>query len=83
MIICIALRLKNKLVLSLPAPYRHNDIMELANNIGINVEEVRNAEQGFLTNYGRFMNRYTAAQYAFTNGQIKRQVMQLFSEDLW
>jgi hypothetical protein len=46
----------------------------------------RNAEQGFVTDKGEFLNREEAAKYALEHGQIvglKFNSKHLFSEDLW
>ena len=40
-------------------------------------------EQGFVTNFGFFVNRELAAELAFKAGQIKEPKRWLFSEDLY
>ena len=41
------------------------------------------ADQGFVTNTGKFVNRSTAAVIAVNAGQIERVPRELFSEDFW
>jgi hypothetical protein len=40
-------------------------------------------EQGFLTNKNRFVSRQEGAKIAFAAGQIKEEIVRLFSEDLY
>ena len=40
-------------------------------------------EQGFLTNKNRFVDREEGAKIAFESGQIKEELIRLFSEDLY
>jgi len=40
-------------------------------------------EQGFLTNTNRFVDREEAAKIAFAAGQIKKELVTLYSEDLY
>ena len=44
---------------------------------------LKNCVQGFIDEKGEFMNRETAAAYAYAVGQIKEPSRYLFSEDLW
>jgi hypothetical protein len=41
------------------------------------------AENGFITDTGEFVDRKTAAKIAFEAGQIDKPVEVLFSEELW
>jgi len=41
------------------------------------------ADRGFYTNKGRFLSIGDAAKLAVKNGQIKKKITYLFSEDLW
>jgi hypothetical protein len=45
--------------------------------------EIYEKEQGFLTNFNRFVGREEAAQIAFDAGQTKEKLIKLFSEDLY
>jgi hypothetical protein len=40
-------------------------------------------EQGFLTNFNRFVGREEAAEIAFNAGQTNTKLIRLFSEDLY
>lgn len=40
-------------------------------------------EQGFLTNTNRFVDREEAAKIAFAAGQIEKETITLYSEDLY
>lgn len=42
-----------------------------------------NTTQGFLTSYGRFVDRKEAALIAYNAHQVKRCIQRLFSEDLY
>ena len=39
--------------------------------------------QGFLTSDNEFVSRQDAAKIALTSGQIKEEIAELFSEDLY
>lgn len=45
--------------------------------------EIYEKEQGFLTNYNRFVGREEAAEIALFAGQIKKPIKTLYSEDLY
>lgn len=74
---------------SLPRPNRHHNVIRMIasqNGVGIKGPDV----QGFVTNYGRFLNRQEAYKLAVANKQIARregaqfyQGTDLYSEDLW
>lgn len=75
---------------SLPKPNRHHDIIRLIykeTGKGIDGPDV----QGFLDNYGNFLNRYEAMDHAKQHNQLIRPENQtniyngskLFSEDIW
>ena len=64
---------------------RHHNIIQ--DNIPI-VFKGDNCTQGFVTDTGRFLNRYEAAELVNVNGQqltdgIEKPVYMLMSEDLW
>lgn len=71
-------------VMSLPAPARHHDI--LAKIRPLYLSPIGGDMQGFLTTTGRFVSRREAVAIATAAGQIdepKFQPNALFSEDLW
>ncbi len=71
----------------LPSPFRHHHVLHLMNRGSYkNID----AEQGFLDNSGKFVDREEAFKLACLNGQLKRRQGtgcyngdELFSEDLW
>lgn len=65
--------------------FRHNNIIGVLpiNNIHRNDGKEYKTTQGFITSTGRFVDRKEAAVIAYNSGQIKEQVKQLFSEDLY
>lgn len=80
MIVAAAIRV-NGLILSLPRPYRHHDIIKHAADLGI--EEVL-SDQGFLTSDGEYVDRKVGKAIAIEAGQkFLAERHQLFSEDLW
>jgi hypothetical protein len=74
---------KNRLVLSLPRPARHCDVIRVAAELGLPL--LGNNEQGFLTSDGRFVRRAPARVIAHRAGQIGDEIIggTLTSEDLW
>jgi hypothetical protein len=83
-IVSAAIRMdKNALVLTLPAPARHHNVLEAAVSLGIEV--VGEHEQGFLTSEGRFVRRGAARRIAKAAGQLKGQPLSnvFTSEELW
>jgi ABC-type sugar transport system substrate-binding protein len=81
-IVSAAVRLKNGLILSLPRPARHHDIIQQAAEAGIT--DVL-TDQGFLTSDGEYVGRKKAKEIATEAGQkfLIHWGHQLFSEDLW
>ncbi len=65
--------------------FRHNNIIGAfpTNNKHRNDGKEYKTIQGFITSYGRFVNREKAAKMAYESGQIREQVKRLFSEDLY
>lgn len=83
MIVASAIR-GNGLVLTLPKPARHHDIIRAA--IFAGVETLKGAEQGFLTSDGEFLTRKSALVHALACDQVrggKTIGSVLTSEDLW
>lgn len=86
-IIAAAIR-HGDLIISMPKPARHHDII----NRFVAIEDhiiVSPIDQGFLTNKGQFLERKEAKQHAITCNQKFRDDYEpfrsndLFSEDLW
>lgn len=84
MIVSAAVKTGNGLILSLPRPARHHDIISHAGKLGL--DEVI-TDQGFLTSDGEYVDRKLAKYLAIKSKQkliIRNYVCeQLFSEDLW
>jgi hypothetical protein len=80
-IVAAAIRVDGRIVLSVPAPGRHHDI--------INAEffPIEYAfTEGFLTSAGTFVDRENALELAIKAGQFNAPAegkRELFSEDLW
>jgi hypothetical protein len=71
-------------ILSLPRPARHGQVMACAYDY-LGIKPGREV-QGFLTNTGRFVNRIEARLISYRAGQEPKQTgndHELFSEDLW
>jgi hypothetical protein len=72
-------------VYSLARPNRHWQVLQAARHDGWGAD-VLSAEQGFITESGRFVDRKEALIIAMMAGQIegpKFQPDMIFSEDLW
>lgn len=97
-IVAVAFRLPGGLVLTLPAPNRHYNIiwavealrmpreakMELVTGLDEDAEST--VDQGFLTSTGRYVTREEAMVIARCQGQLIDDPPvphMLFSEDLW
>jgi hypothetical protein len=84
-----ALRLSNKLLLSVPSPGRHHTVIHIMREVSdysnIMRAAVANAEQGFLTSSGRFVDREEGFSIAHAARQLIKVHKQgtLYSEDLW
>jgi hypothetical protein len=74
-------------ICSRPAPYRHHDILQWAENSCIPRELLLHVNQGFVTNKGRFVRRDEALKIAVAAGQMlgprKSGAEILTSEDVW
>ncbi len=77
-------------IYSVPAPGRHHDVCVMMHNQGLPADAMK--EQGFLTSYGRYVNRKEAFVIAKRENQMARREThppgsyngeELFSEDLW
>ena len=65
---------------------RHADVFHKMYSYNI-VYDKKTAIQGFITNYGRFVDRYEAKQIAVAANQLivpaEETYAELFSEDVW
>lgn len=86
-VVAAALRLPNGLVLSLPKPNRHHDIISLGIGAGLSAPLPGCEDgQGFLLDDGRYVTRKQALSVVLLNGQVdesKLLTSTLISEDLW
>jgi len=76
---------RHDLILSMPPPARHSDIIRAAASLGMEVLFVQES-QGFLLSDGRFARRKPALVIAREAGQVLRETaphVGLFSEDVW
>lgn len=82
MIVAAAIRQHGK-VYSVPAPGRHHNVIYRIARIEGKYQP--DAEQGFLTEEGIFVDRIEAARIAMESKQIEQLNWppNLFSEDLW
>lgn len=75
------------LMLSLPAPNRHCDIMYRTFKFNRDLFLDKDTEQGFITSKARFVGRREGLILALKTGQVKEENLiappELFSEDLW
>ncbi|WP_376704732.1 hypothetical protein RQ479_08285 [Mesorhizobium sp. ISC25] len=81
-IVAVAIRHRG-LVVTLPAPARHCDVLRPLYDLTKELVALRN--QGFLTSNGRFVGRHEAAVVAVKAEQIRdpQWPPELYSEDLW
>ena len=88
-IVGVAVRHKGVgLVICLPAPSRHSNIMHSLTMMGISVERHGEFKQGFVDSEAKFLDRHEALERVMQNGQPLLSIQQsetlgLFSEDLW
>jgi hypothetical protein len=97
-IVAVAFRLPDGLVLTLPAPNRHYNVIHTVEAIkmprdakaelvlGEGDDPARFVDQGFLTSAGRYVTREEAMLIARARGQLigqPRVPHMLFSEDVW
>jgi hypothetical protein len=76
---------RHDLILSMPPPARHHNIMYAAANLGVDLTFVEES-QGFLLSDGTFARRKPALEVARAAGQLLRETgphIGLFSEDVW
>lgn len=83
MITGVAIKTNTGEVISLPKPYRHWHLTEVAENKEQGLFE--ESKQGFVTDKGVFLTRQEALVYAREHQNIepKYSPNELFSEDLW
>lgn len=83
-----------ELTLSQRPPGRHHTILRSMEGLGIPASHARNAEQGFVTSTGRFVDRREGMHIARAAGQLIPRAGgymageistgdELFSEDVW
>lgn len=87
MIIGVAIK-HGDLVIALPRPNRHHDVIKhMINVLGIKppVGHQYKDGQGFYLTDGTYLNRRQARQYALDHKQCEKpdNPRELFSEDLW
>lgn len=72
------------LILSMPAPARHSDLIRAVDEYCLCLS-VRQENQGFLDAGGHFLTREEALKRAYETGQLDKSdhPRHLFSEDLW
>lgn len=78
----------NGVVYSLPAPNRHHHVIwHIVQTTGCSSVDVREDDQGFLDESGRYLTRRAALVSARMYNQIKNpddiRMGKLFSEDVW
>lgn len=80
-IVAVAIRV-NGLVISMPRPARHADIIK---RLPKKLSAVRPSDQGFLTDAGNFVGRDVGLDLARQAKQLLKPTThrELFSEDLW
>jgi hypothetical protein len=85
-IACAALCLPAGGVVTVDPPQRHYHVFEEARRQGHLFAEIRGAEEGYLTNHGRFVGRREGAIIADEIGQRKSRMGSgevLLAEELW
>lgn len=85
-ILAAAIRLCCGVIVSLPKPARHHNIIRHLTATGCSMREIAESEQGFVTDAGRFVGREEALRIADAVGQIidRRNCHErLFSENVW
>jgi len=85
LVICSAIKFGNGMIIK---GHRHNDCFRTARGIkALELKEVKNNVQGFITSENKFVKRRTALKIAVKAGQVlKRKENEselLYSEDLY
>ncbi len=89
MITAAAMRTEDGTVMALAPPARHNDVMRWMIDRGLGSDGIAMSDQGFVTNHGRWVDRFEALAIAKEAGQVVEHrrlvpgLAELFSEDLW
>ena len=83
----VAIRFNGE-VYSLPKPNRHHHVIwHIVKTTGCSSVDVREDDQGFLDESGRYLTRKQALTSAKANNQVKDleniRMNRLFSEDVW
>ena len=78
---------RNRTAFAIAAPARHHDVIRHMAGLGYDAGDVPPANQGFLTDRGRFVDRTEAWGIAEAAGQLIRRESgpqgTLYSENLW
>jgi hypothetical protein len=85
-ILCAALRLAGRYVVTLPVPARHRTLVEHARELGFSRADLQRCERGFWTDAGTYVDRRMAAAIAEAAGQRKwvtEAADRLHTEDCW
>lgn len=86
-VVSAAVRLCNGLIISLPRPARHHNIVHALHNVGVVQGVYHDLDgQGFVLSDGSFATREEARQVAKDAGQLLKSAIRsadLFSEDVW
>ncbi len=85
-IACAALRLPAGSIVSVEPPLRHYHARQEARRLGHFFAEIHGAEEGYLTNGGRFVGPREGARIADEIGQRKARLgsgEMLMAEELW
>lgn len=80
----VAIRMTDRMFVSMPAPARHGDLIRELHLCGAGT--YAHNEQGFVTECGTYVDRQRARIIATAAGQLKpdaREHVELFSEDVW
>lgn len=86
-IIGVAIRHPSGVIFACPRPKRHHHVVAAMTKLG--VSGISNtSDQGFVTNYGRYLDREAALSIARSAHQVgfpkkTSPAYQLFSEDMW
>jgi hypothetical protein len=84
-IACAAIKNKDGIIVVVERPYRHGNAIFGMALLGLEIDH-EDEIQGFLTNKGRFVDRFEAKSIAVTQDQLLEKeydFQQLLSEDVW
>lgn len=78
--------LVNAVIVTLPPPSRHQNLVLAAETSGIRAGDIEEKHRGFLTSQGRFVDRREALELAYPQNQTFKKPIPhavLTTEDLW